>query len=210
MNETLNHYKLPIALSLVGVVLIAGGIFSSNLLNLKLPSQKSSFPKESIVSPKEIASSSLMVDVSGAVKTPGVYELSPTSRLQEAITEAGGFADKADKSYIAKKINLSSKLTDGQKIYIPFEGEEPQTVVLSSAAPSSAVAGVSTSSTVSSGMIGLNSATEAELDKLPGVGPVTAQKIITNRPYSDLNDLLIKKVVSKSVFEKIKPLISLE
>ncbi|HEX7542687.1 MAG TPA: helix-hairpin-helix domain-containing protein, partial [Patescibacteria group bacterium] len=57
-------------------------------------------------------------------------------------------------------------------------------------------------------LINLNSGTIEELDQLPGIGQVTANKIITNRPYSIIDELLTNKVVNKSVFEKIKSLVS--
>jgi competence protein ComEA len=59
-----------------------------------------------------------------------------------------------------------------------------------------------------SGVININSATESELDKLSGVGPVTAQKIIDGRPYSNLSDLVAKKILTQKAFDKIKDQIS--
>lgn len=56
----------------------------------------------------------------------------------------------------------------------------------------------------SSGTININQASESELDALPGIGPVTAQKIISNRPYQSVEDLLNKKAVGASEFAKIK------
>ncbi len=137
----------------------------------------------------------IVVDVAGAVKKPGVYTLPENSRIQAAITKAGGFSEKADTEGIAKKINLASLIVDGQKIYIPFEGES----VLGST-----VGDMSSES----GHININEASETTLDTLSGVGPVTAQKIITNRPYQTINELVTKKVVSEKVFEQIKDNIS--
>lgn len=167
-------------------MLIVGGLFSSGLLSTKKnPSQAEIFPKESLVS-----KSFIKVDISGAVLKPGVISLEPGSRVEDVINLAGGFSKEANNEYISKSLNLSQKISDGQKIYIPFQGENftsPQ------------VAGVSTN-----GKIGLNSGTGSELESLPGIGPVTAGKIINARPYSDISELLSKKVVSKSVYEKIK------
>lgn len=134
----------------------------------------------------------ILVDVSGAVIKPGVYEIASDSRIKDAVQKAGGFAQKADKVYISKSINLAQKITDGEKIYIPFVGEETSVVLGSS-----------------TGKINLNKATESELDTLSGVGKVTAQKIIKARPFTSVEQLLEKKVVSNSVFEKIKDNISL-
>ena len=135
----------------------------------------------------------VVVHVDGAVVSPGVYKLPGGSRVNDAISAAGGMTDEADRS----KINLAAKIADGSKVYIPKLGEQ-----LDSSVVGSSIAGQSVSA-----LININTASESELDKLPQVGPVTAQKIVAARPYSSLEDLLSIKVVSKSVFAKIKDLI---
>lgn len=142
----------------------------------------------------------LIVDISGAVNKPGVHKLTSGSRVNDAIIAAGGLTNDAD----AKRINLAAKVSDGQKIHIPSVNDPV------SSASQSRVSGVNDtgSSYGESGLINVNSATEAELDKLPGVGPVTAGKIINGRPYSSVEELLSRKVVNSSTFEKIKGLVS--
>ena len=191
LNEKLDQLKVPIGLSLVGLVLIIGGTVSSGLLK-----KSKEFPKESIV---RESSSLIKVDISGAVQKPGVYSLSTNSRVEELIKKAGGFVASASSEYISKSLNLSQKISDGQKFYIPFEGE-PAPV----GAGQGLVAGASTVS-----KIGLNSGTQIQLESLPGIGPATASKIMNARPYTDINELITKKAVSKSVFEKIKDLVDL-
>lgn len=134
----------------------------------------------------------VVVHVDGSVVTPGVYRLAADLRVGDAIGAAGGLTDDADKS----RINLAAKVSDGQKIYVLAVGENTSTT---------SIKGI-TSTTGS--LININTASESELDKLPQVGPVTAGKIIASRPYSVLEDLLTKKVVSSSVFEKIRDLIT--
>lgn len=185
LNEKLGQYKIPLVLSIVGLVLIVGGIFSSGLLT-----KPKEFPKESIISKEN--NTFIKVDVSGAVKLPGVHSLGATSRVEDAIKAAGNFTENVNQEFISKSLNLSQKLSDGQKIYIPFEGE----------VFSGGVQGVSVT-----GKISLNNATQAEIETLPGVGPVTASKIISSRPYNDVAQLISKKAVSKSVYEKIKDLV---
>src|SRR3989344_3599763 len=110
---------------------------------------------------------------------------------------AGGFSDKANTEWIAKNLNLAAKLTDAAKIYIPFAGEELAT--------SGSMDSTSTTGTTgNTGLININSANQAQLESLPGVGPVTAAKIISGRPYGSVDELLGKKIVGASVFEKIK------
>ncbi len=130
-----------------------------------------------------------VVDVGGAVVNPGIYKLSSNLRVNDAIGAAGGLASGADTS----KMNLAAKIGDGQKIYVPTKSG--QVTSGQSLEPSQS-------------LININSATEAELDSLPGVGPVTANKIITSRPYSSLDELLAKKAVPASVFAKIKGMIT--
>lgn len=181
-------FKIPLALSLIGLVLIAGGmLFSAD--NHRQPAKD--FPQESLVSSKEI-----QVDVSGAVKTPGVYRLSSEARVEEAVAAAGGLSDNANQEYVSKSLNLAQKLSDGLKIYVPFKGE--------TAVPPSGSVGQIAVSGASTGPVNLNTATQAQLEALPGIGPVTANKIISGRPYSGVDELVNKKVLSKSVFEKIK------
>src|SRR3989344_1557742 len=129
----------------------------------------------------------IIVHVDGAVTRPGVYKLKADSRVNDAINAAGGLSGSADQS----KINLAAKITDGQKIYVFAQGEN-----------------TGTTSITGSDLININAASESELDKLPQVGPVTAAKIIASRPYSSLEELLTKKVVNTSVYEKIKGLIT--
>lgn len=183
----IEEFKIPLALCLVGLVLILGGILTKN------PSQPNSFPKESIVSKqKQIA-----VDISGAVKKPGVYKLDETARVEDSVNASGGFSKDADQEYISKYINLAQKLADGSKIYIPYKGE-------SSLNPGSVIQGGVVSGANTKTTVNINTSSQSELESLPGVGPVTASKIISGRPYNKIEDLLGQKIVSKKVFEQIK------
>ena len=184
----IDKYKLPLALSLVGLVLILGGVFSSSMIK-NTPKQ---FPKESLVS-----STSISVDIAGAIKNPAVYKLNEDSRIEDGVKAAGGFTEEADQEYISKHINLAQKLLDGTKIYIPKKGEQ-----ISPAA--TAVMGVASSEV----KININNSSQSELESLPGIGPVTASKIISDRPYQKIEDLLLKKIIGKATFEKIKDQIS--
>lgn len=138
----------------------------------------------------------IAVDVGGEVAKPGVYRLAEGSRVDDAVNAAGGLRVEADRA----RINLAARLVDGQKVYVAKIGEPAGQGVGGSAGR---IAGVSESQ-----LVNINMASEAELDRLPGVGPATAQKIVASRPYSSLADLLGKKVVNKSVYEKIKDLIT--
>lgn len=172
-----------IAIGISGLVLIIIGIISvttpksDGVIIEKAASHTSDTP---VATPTAVIE--LVIDVEGAVEKPGIYHLPSESREQDAITAAGGFSAKADQGAIAKGMNLAAKVTDGTKLYVPFTGEQPMTTT-----GDAAVAGAQT------GSISINQASEPQLDSLPGVGSVTAGKIIQNRPYSSVDDLLTKK-----------------
>lgn len=185
IRETIEKYKIPIGLSLIGVVLIIGGMAFS-----KVP--EVSYPKESLIPAQKI----INVDISGAVLKPGVYKLKEGQLVQNAVDQAGGFSENANNEYISKYLNLAQKLSDGMKIYVPYQGEAGGTF------SSGIVSGANTKAQVN-----INIASQSELEALPGIGPVTASKIISGRPYQKVEDILSQKIVSKSTFEKIKGLI---
>lgn len=137
----------------------------------------------------------MVIDIEGAVIKPGIYSVSQSSRVSDALVAAGGLSDLADREWIAKNFNLAVKLTDGAKIYIPRIGdlETESTKGIKSIKGGDA-----------EDKININTASEQTLDSLPGVGPVTAQKIIQARPYGSIDELLSKKVVNNKVFEQIK------
>lgn len=146
-----------------------------------------------------MAAGKIKVDVEGAVVSPGVYEFSGEPRVQEALISAGGLSSSANRDWVTKNLNLAAKLTDGAKIYIPQKNESPLRPAEQGFAGQAGIDGGTEGEKIS-----INNATLEELDRLPGVGPVTAQKIIAGRPYQTLEELISKKVVGESTFSKIK------
>ncbi len=137
----------------------------------------------------------ITVDVAGAVVRPGVVRLPSGSRVADALEAVGGLSQEADQERVGKVINLATKLIDGGKLYIPKIGEAASGLSpLPPEAPSHTV--------------NINAASQAELEALPGIGPVTARKIINDRPYATVDELLTKRVVTKRVFEGIKNQVS--
>jgi len=133
------------------------------------------------------------------------------------IEQAGGVTEDADTEFLSKALNRAAKLSDGQKLYIPKVKEvkvetpnyqESASTAKESSAPASFYDSRTIISEASNALININSASLKELDKLPGIGPVYAQKIIDHRPYSDTSELKSKKVVPNATFEKIKDKIS--
>ncbi len=190
------EHALPIVIGVAGLIFFGYGLMSLSGNSLGSAGQSSQDRPDILfeaASTSEVPSREISIDVQGAVMKAGVYKLKSDSRMQDALVAAGGLSEDADREKVAKTLNLASKLTDGAKIYIPAVGEV-----------GSVVAGASTVSDGNSGTININSASEEELDSLSGVGKVTAAKIIDNRPYAKIEDLLEKKIVGKSVFDKIK------
>jgi len=206
IEELINRYLplakrhwLPLVFGFAGLILLGYGLIG--LLGSSQDSDDVVFEKaDSRENSNQIAN--LVVDVEGAVVSPGVYSLPKESRIKDALIASGGVSGDADRLWVSKNLNLALKISDGAKIYIPFEGEKQSSPALSGSAGGSSTVGIG-------GSININSASEKELDTLPGVGPVTAQKIIDNRPYQALEELISKKVVSSKVFDNIKDKIAL-
>jgi competence protein ComEA len=181
-----------ITLGVAGAFVLLAGILSWLLVN------REKEPKMEIIEVgQEEDKAEIWVDVAGAVEKPGVYQLSGGSRQADALTAAGGLGEKADREWVEKNINLAQKLVDGGKIYIPERGEGETESVKVTPSQSKGV-------TLLTDKISINTASSAELDTLWGVGPATAEKIIQNRPYSTVEELLTKKVVKSNVYEAIK------
>ena len=121
------------------------------------------------------SATALFVDVVGAVRRPGLYRLPDGSRIADALRRAGGATRRADLALV----NLAAPVSDGVQVVVPVRG---------SGAPSAAGGGAAPA-----GPVHLNSATLEQLDALPGVGPVTAQKILDyrqkNGPFTSVDDL---------------------
>lgn len=159
------------------------------------------------------------VDVSGALKRPGVFCLEEGSMVIDAITKAGGFTNQVAYRFVARKINLSQVLINNQKIYIPYEEETdckllsflPQAKEVETIINNTSNTKLPTSETPaddsqdsSEKCININTATVEQLDTLNGVGPSMAQKIIEGRPYSKIEDLLNISGVGEVTFTKFK------
>lgn len=180
--------KVPILIGSIGVFLILFGLLQFFMKNDEEPPL--------VLEKAEASHEELVVDMEGALMNPGVYKLTGNARMVDALAAAGGLSESADRVWVEKNINLAKRISDGLKIYIPRVGEEVEI-------------NLSTSSEASnSNLIDINSASTSQLESLPGVGAVTAQKIIDGRPYSTIEDILTKKVVGNSTFEKIKTSIS--
>jgi competence protein ComEA len=149
---------------------------------------------------------SLVVDVQGAVLSPGVYELPAGSRVADAVGAAGGYGPLVDLPAAARAINLAAPLADGAQVYVPGLGDRP--AAASAAEPPDAAADGGASA---GGLVALNSASADELEALPGIGPVTADKIIAarqERPFTTLEELVERKVMNNGQLAQIRDLVT--
>lgn len=166
----------------------------------------------------EIASGkTIFVDISGAIEKPDLYELKAGSRLKDLLVEANGLAKSADREFFQRNFNLARVLADQEKVYIPSKEEvkeglfKESVFVLAgettsfSANSTGSVAGASEATD----LVNVNTAAKSDLETLPGIGPVTADKIIEGRPYSSIQGLMDEKVVNKGQWEKIKDKITI-
>jgi competence protein ComEA len=137
----------------------------------------------------------VIVDVEGAVLRPGLAELPAGSRVADAIEAAGGYSPRVDLALAAAQVNLAATLRDGQQILVPTIGA-PQ--------PGGSGAGAG-------GLVNLNTASPDALDALPGIGPVTVDKIVAARkeqPFSSLDELVTRKVLTGAQLDKIRDLVT--
>lgn len=141
----------------------------------------------------------IVVDVAGAVTNPGVYKLQREARIGDALVAAGGLSGVADRSWVAETLNLAEVVKDGGKIYIPAR----QQIGESASQPDSQ------SVSQKSGKININTASEAELDALVGIGAARAAAIIASRPYANTEELVSKAKIPQSVYDKIRDSISI-
>ena len=124
----------------------------------------------------------ITVSIAGAVRSPGVYELAWGSRLQDLVAAAGGLSSDAERTLI----NPAAPLTAGSAVFVPSQQTEAGEVRVS-----------------------LNSASEGELDRLPGIGPALAKRIIAGRPFSSVDDLVNVSGIGAATLEKLRPWVKL-
>lgn len=184
---------LPIVLIAVGVVILAVAVYNKYFPQTYTSSSVGSQSPVSVLSEASESARVVVVDIGGAVVKPGLYELPDDSRIADVLITAGGLDPNANRNYVSKSINLAQKISDGQKIYIPFTGENI-----------SPIESDNSGTLNQNDPISINQGSTSQLDTLSGVGPVTAGKIISGRPYQKLEELVSRKIISRTLFTKIK------
>jgi competence protein ComEA len=159
------------------------------------PAAAGAGPIEPIAAAPPVPPERVLVHVVGAVRRPGLYELPESSRVADAVKRAGGATAKADVALV----NLAAPIADGTQIVVPRRA--PAVRAAAGAAPSSPP-----------GPVHLNSATLEQLDALPGVGPVTAQKIIAyreqNGAFRSVDDLDAVPGIGPARLDELRTLVA--
>jgi len=201
--EIIGSFKKNLLLYLSGLLII--GFYISYVLY-------SGFNKS--ISIEDNIPKYVYVDLSGAVHKPGVYELLSGALVADVLKLGDGVLSDVSIDWVAQRLNLSQKLEDEQKIYIPFEWEfnngkveslDPLILEISEkSVPDSSVSPLPSGDSSS---VNVNTASLEGLDDLSGIGPAYAQRIVDNRPYADFNDLVSKSGVKLSTLEELEALI---
>lgn len=200
MVEWLERNRSNLAAVLVVLVTVAG------VALLQLPRRPA---LQLLSSPVSAAPPTIKVHVAGAVRSPGVYPLNVDARVEDAMKAAGGATETAD----LIGLNLATPLRDGQQLVVPERVSAPSqpAAVPPSISQSQPVAVPQPSPTPHSGKLDLNSATQKQLEALPGIGPVTAQKILDYRQknghFVSIQELKDAKLTNSSTYEKVKELV---
>lgn len=152
----------------------------------------------------------VIVDIKGAVKYPGVYELTTEHRIIDAIKQAGGYTKEADSTVI----NHAQKLQDEMVIYIPKKGEDVSDQIASIQSQTTTTSNSTTSSFSNNGLVNINTANETELTTLSGIGPSKAQAIISyreeNGPFKSIDEIKNVSGIGEKTYEKLKDSITVK
>lgn len=200
LEKFFQNNKLSFILGFIGIFLIGVGLLSATILS----SKQEETTVEIIPAEKEVQENKeIYVHIAGAVQKPGLYKLPADSRVNDALVTAEGLSAEANRAWFEKNVNLAQQLEDGAKLYFPFKDESLNS--------SGNVAGSQTSVFVTNngGKVNINTATLSELDTLTGIGPAYGQKIIDNRPYSKIDDLLKVPGIGPKTLDNIKDQITL-
>jgi competence protein comEA helix-hairpin-helix repeat region len=215
--EKAKQYKIALGLGLLGVIAAGfillqgrdqGGTDVQQLT--EQTSSSSSYMNEKSNKSNEIGQAEtedqlVTVDVKGAVKKPGVYQLQSNSRVHDALEKAGGLTDEAD----LKSVNQAQKLSDEAVVYVAKVGENAVDVTTS--APASATSGTGQAK---SALVNLNTATEADFQTISGIGQKRAQDIIAYREangrFKSVDDLKNVSGIGAKTLEKLKEYVTVD
>lgn len=205
------RHKLYTAIAAVILVLISGTIYINQQKSAQIVLAEDEQAEPEVQKPAEQVKAveidpDITVYICGAVKNPGNVTVKKDTRLGEVLSLVGGTLEKAD----LERINLAVKLSDEDYIYIPLKGEKVQSGQpnTSKGQPGTPKGQVNSAGEPKSTKVNINTAVQAELEKLPGVGPSTAQKIMAYRQekgkFQKPEDLKKVTGIGDKKYEKLK------
>ena len=207
--EKIKEYKIIVMCT--GLGLLVGGFFllkpapQTPVKETNLQAEVAAVSKD-LLTEKEVKEEPLeqdliTVDVKGAVKSPGIYDLPVGSRVNDAIQKAGGLTEQAD----SKSLNLAQKVSDEALVYVPTKGEESASQQAGSGAPSS---------TSKDKKVNLNKASLEELKQVKGLGGKRAQDIIDHREangkFKSVDELKKVSGIGAKTIEKLKDYVTVD
>jgi competence protein ComEA len=199
MPEISRRRALAYVAALV-VALVVGGRFVMG--GGETPSAGAAAAGPAALTAEKAEARTVVVHVVGAVRNPGLYELEEGSRIDDAIQKAGGAKPRA----ALELVNLASPVADGQQVLVPAAVEKGAAAGAAASAGGGAAAGLGE-------RVHLNTATLEQLDALPGIGPVTAQKILDyrteNGAFSSVDELDAVSGIGPARLEQLRDLVDL-
>ena len=208
--EKIKEYKIIVICT--GLGLLVGGFFllkpspqtpvkETNLQAEVAAVSKDSVSENEVKKEEPVEQDLITVDVKGAVKAPGIYDLPVGSRVNDAVQKAGGLTEQAD----SKSLNLAQKVSDEALVYVPTKGEESASQQAGSGAPSS---------TSKEKKVNLNKASLEELKQVKGLGGKRAQDIIdhreTNGKFKSVDELKKVSGIGAKTIEKLKDYVTVD
>lgn len=209
MEEFIHKNSKLLVFSLLGLILIGFGVLAYKIDIFSSGDTVEVLPASPSDGSQGGNALEIIVEVGGAVEKTGVYKMKMGDRIDDLLIISGGLSGDADRDWVNKNINRASKLIDGQKTYIYSQSEVASArkeggypPAVGQVKPDQGVLGITGSDPA--GLTNINTASQLELEKLVGIGPVYAKNIIEHRPYSMIEDLVKKGVIPTKTFEKIK------
>ena len=208
--EKIKEYKIIVICT--GLGLVVGGFFllkpaphtpvkETNLQAEVAAVSKDSVSEKEVKKEEPVEQDLITVDVKGAVKAPGIYDLPVGSRVNDAVQKAGGLTEQAD----SKSLNLAQKVSDEALVYVPAKGEESASQQAGSGAPSS---------TSKDKKVNLNKASLEELKQVKGLGGKRAQDIIDHREangkFKSVDELKKVSGIGAKTIEKLKDYVTVD
>lgn len=183
--------SLPALVAAVVVSLIASALITTTLLIVA-----DRFDRPPLVV-TDASLPTIAVQIDGAVATPGTYRLPGGSRLDDLVGRAGGLTGEAD----VTSVNLAARVGDGEVVRIPAR---------STSVPTQPAAGTATAAA----RVNINTASMADLERLPGIGPVLSERIVAyreaNGPFTSLDQIAEVDGISTGLLEQLRPMITLD